>query len=237
MIDLRSQKILVIAPHPDDEVLGCGGFISRAKREGAKAFVLYMTVGDSSDFSRRGFSQARERIREIERVAAFLNLDGYELAFPGNDFHLRLDRLPQKELIDRIERGGKVSLEMLKPSVVLFPPLEDHNQDHRATSQAAVAACRPVPADYKHTAPVVLTYENPNFMWNTAAQIAAGTVSFELAKKDLEQKIGALALYKSQIKNRKGPYSPYAVRALASLRGIQVGKEHAETFLIRRFLV
>ncbi len=79
MFNLKNQKILVIAPHPDDEIFGAGGLIAKAKRLGSKVYVLYMTVGLSKDFSKSGSSTQGERIEEIKNVADFLKLDGWDI--------------------------------------------------------------------------------------------------------------------------------------------------------------
>ena len=88
MINLRDQTLLIIAPHPDDEILGCGGLIKRIKEEGGKVYVLFMTVGTTVDYSSKGKSSYQERIKEIEKVAKFMQYDDYAIAFPGNNHHL-----------------------------------------------------------------------------------------------------------------------------------------------------
>src|SRR4030066_687142 len=138
MITLKNKKLLVVAAHPDDEVYGCGGLISKVKRAGGKAFVLFLTNGTTKDFSPRGKSLETERAKEIGNVAKFLKYDGYKIAFPGDDYHLKLDQIPQKDLIHEIERGERISLETLKPDIVSFHSQEDNNQDHAAVAKAAL---------------------------------------------------------------------------------------------------
>ena len=113
MISFKDQKVLILAPHPDDEVFGAGGLIHRIKREGGKVYILYLTVGTTRDFSKRGGSTEKERVREIEKAAKFLKYDGWKIAFPGNDYHMKLDSVPQLHLINEIERGDKISLEII----------------------------------------------------------------------------------------------------------------------------
>src|SRR3989344_3474180 len=111
MVSLNKETLLVIAAHPDDEVLGCGGLISRVKEGGGKVFVLFLTNGTTADFSGKGISTAAEREEEIKDVSEFLRFDGYRIAFAGNKFHLRLDEaVSQKDLRDEIERG-QISIE------------------------------------------------------------------------------------------------------------------------------
>src|SRR3989344_4705017 len=138
MITLARQRLLVIASHPDDEIFGCGGLIYRIKNEGGKVFVLFLTVGTTKDFSKKGVSTIDERMREIERAAKFLRFDGYRVAFPGNEFHLLLDSLPIKRVIDEIERGPDVSIEAVRPTIIAVPTSFDYNQDHRVANQAVI---------------------------------------------------------------------------------------------------
>lgn len=237
MIDLKDQKVLIVAPHPDDEVFGCGGFIHRVKQAGGKVYVLFMTVGTTKDFSQKGVSMKDERIKEIEQVAEFLAYDGYRIAFPGDEYHLRLDSIPQKDLINEIERGKDISLQELNPTTILIPPPGDYNQDHRAVSYASLTATRPVPSQYKNLQRHVLTYEYPYGAWTYVESLRSPEVFVELQREDLEAKSRAVALYKSQLKTNKGALSVHGMQTLAYLRGVQCGMEAAEAFCVRRVLV
>jgi N-acetylglucosamine malate deacetylase 1 len=73
-MDFSKQKLLVIAPHPDDEVLGCAGLIHRVKSSGGKVYVLIMTVGDEKQYG--GESNADMRVKEVASVMKFLQADG-----------------------------------------------------------------------------------------------------------------------------------------------------------------
>ena len=237
MLNLRNKKILIIAPHPDDEILGAGGLINRAKREGGKVFILYLTVGDTHDFSKNGFSSKDKRIREIKKVSEFLKFDGYKIAFPGDNFHLRLDNMPQKVLINEIERGKDISLEVLKPDFVIAPSNDDYNQDHRAASNALITATRPSPITFKSLQKAVLFYEGPQNSWSNNHGLLMPDLFVELTKNDLEAKIKALSFYKSQIKHPFSTVSPKIVKMFACLRGAQSGVCQAEAFFTRRILV
>lgn len=237
MMNFKDQRVLVLAPHPDDEVLGCGGLISRFKREGAEVFVLYMTVGTTKDFSRKGLSTQDERVKEIEKVAAYLRFDGYRIAFPGDDYHLKLDAVPQKDLINEIERGDDISLEATKPTIVVTPSSFDYNQDHNAVCEATIAATRPTPPKYKAFQPLVLTYELPYGSWTTLDTVPHPSFFVALQEEDLRAKEKALTLYRSQLKNAKGPLSVHGISVLANMRGFQSGVELAEAFFLKRNVV
>lgn len=237
MMSPAQKKLLIVAPHPDDEIFGCGGLIQRIKKGGGKVYVLYLTVGTTKDFSKKGHSTLDERIREIEHVAKLMKFDGYKIAFPGDNHHLQLDALPQKVLINEIERGEKISLEAIQPTTLAIPSAHDYNQDHRAANRASITATRPVPGKYKHFVPTVLEYEFPYFTWTHEVEKPAPNIFVSMNAKALDVKLKALALYKSQMKVKNGPISVEGALALAKMRGIHAGCDAAEAFVLRRAFV
>ena len=230
----QHRTLLIIAPHPDDEIFGCGGLIHRVKNAGGKVYVLYLTVGTTKDFSKKGHSTLDERMKEIAQVAKLMRFDGYRVAFPGDDFHLQLDALPQKKLIHEIERGDGISLEAIRPTTLAIPSSYDYNQDHRAANRAAITATRPVPDQFKHLVPTILEYEFPYFTWTSEAERPSPNVFVKMDEAALKLKLRALALYKSQMKVKHGPISPYGAETLARMRGIHAGAMAAEAFILRR---
>jgi LmbE family N-acetylglucosaminyl deacetylase len=235
MLAVKNQKLLIVAPHPDDEIIGCGGLIAKMKENGGKVYVLFLTVGDTEDFSGDGFSSEKERIREIEAVADYLGYDNYHVAFGGNSHHLRLDQEAQVELISAIERNSPISIEKLKPTIVMFPSVTNYNQDHRAAAQATFAACRPASRRYKHQPQMVFSYEVAADQWNLEKLFVPNFFA-RLTTRQLKKKIAALRLYKSQLRHRANPRSPKALHGLAALRGSQSGFNLAEAFICHRFL-
>ncbi|HYF12856.1 MAG TPA: PIG-L family deacetylase [Candidatus Paceibacterota bacterium] len=241
MLDLKDQRLLVIAPHPDDEIFGCGGLIYRIKQAGGEVFVLYLTVGTTKDYSKNGVSTSDERIEEIKRVAKFMGFDGWRIALPGNDYHLQLDHVPQKILANEIERGevergSTISLQAVKPTILAIPSYFDYNQDHRAANKAATTATRPVPPKYKHLPNTIIEYEFPYSEWSDVER-PSPNLFIDLDKKALKAKLDALKLYKSQLKVQNGPLSLYGVETLARMRGLHSGNSAAEAFVIRRHFV
>lgn len=236
MFSFKNHKLLVIAPHPDDEVLGCGGIIRRIKNEGGRVYVLFLTVGDSFDFSKKGLSTITQRQKEIETVAKFLKFDDYHIAFPGNDYHLKLDMLGQKELMETIERRDSISIEKVKPTIIAFPYPFSYNQDHRIAGSSTHAALRPAPSRFKHFVPIVLSYEYSADHWSLLNHFQPNFF-IPLAKKDLEVKLSALKLYKSQLRFHPNPRSMGSLKALAYLRGSQSSAAASEAFVGHRISI
>lgn len=237
MNDFKNTRLLVIAPHPDDEIFGCGGLIYRVKQAGGKVYVLYLTVGTTKDFSKKKYSTLEERVKEIGEVAKFMRFDGYRIAFPGNYYHLQLDALPQKRIIDEIERGELVSIESVRPNAMAIPSSSDYNQDHRAANSAAITATRPVPSNFKHFVPMVFEYEFPYFTWTSESEKVSPSIFVSLDDKALDAKLEAIKLYKSQLKVKHGALSIHGSEALARIRGVHCGTRAAEAFTLRRIFI
>ena len=237
MISLKNKTLLIIAAHPDDEVLGCGGLISKIKNAGGRVFVLFITNGTTQDFSPIGVSTADERKKEIESVVTFLKIDGYKIAFPGNDYHLQLDRLGQKQLIHEIERGKEISLEEIKPDIIAFHSVNDYNQDHEAVAKAAFSACRPSPKENKFVPNVILSFEESTDFWSLNGQKKLNFF-VELSEEEINNKIKAISLHKSQLKSEKGhPRHLDVIRAIALHRGSAIGKSWAEGYYSHKIIV
>ena len=233
MFKLSEESLLVIAPHPDDEVLGCAGLMSRIKKSGGKVYVLYLTVGTTADYSKTGKSTAADRIKEIERAAAFFELDGYDISFKGNEFHLQLDKLPLHNIINSLEAGTAVSINKIRPTIIATSQLTDYNQDHRACQLAVMAAVRPSPRKMKPYTPVVLGYEFAANGWGISNP-SQPNFYVGLDDRDIGKKIEAMELYESQAREYPHTRSTEVIRSLAILRGSQSGTEFAESYVIYR---
>lgn len=230
MINFHHNTLLVVAPHPDDEVIGCGGLIKKIKETSGAVYVLFLTVGHTDDFSNHGHSNPKERVLEVKKVARMLGIDGWHIAFPGDIFHLKLDQLSQKSIIHAIERGEKISLEKIKPDILAFPMFGDYNQDHRAATEACIAACRPAPHEEKHIPTCILSYESPANSWTYPSVYQKVNFFVELTKSQFESKLEAMNLYESQLRMNNHPRHRDTLRALMELRGADIGVSYAEGY-------
>lgn len=224
----RNDKLLIIAPHADDEVIGCGGLIQKVKNAGGKVFVIFLTNGTTNDFSKERASTARERNIEVENCAEFLEYDGYHIAFEGNDYHLKLDILGQKALMDMIERESPISIEKVKPTIVAFPSINSYNQDHVAAAKAAHASLR-TSSKEKHYIDTVVSYEFPADFWPTSPEPPRNCF-LPLTKKELNIKIEALKIYESQWREFPSSRSEKSLTSLAILRGAECMSDFGEAF-------
>jgi N-acetylglucosamine malate deacetylase 1 len=221
--------ILVVAPHADDEVLGAGGLMAVAASAGWDVHVLFATVSGYRSTQGGEVSSTEARQEEMEEALNVLGAVVQDVMFPGDEEHLRLDTVPQADLIAHIERA----LEAVRPQIAVVPTLGHHHQDHRAVAQACTAALRPAPGGRRPMVPVVLAYGHQEAGWGGSSFDPTVFVDVTL---HLSQKLAALAAYSSQVREPPHPRSTAKVRETCGAWGIQAGVDYAEAFECVRFL-
>lgn len=221
---LKNKRILIVSPHPDDESIGCGGLITKAKEQGNKVFVLYMCVGKCRQLV-TGSTEENVRLKELEDVAKEGNFK-HKMLFIGDEF-MRLDSLPQKSLIDPIED----TIQDFKPDIICIPSLESYDQDHRATHCACITALRPTPKEIRHFVPTVLVYEEP-YTW-TIGETFKPNFYIDITGYE-KNKTKLMQLYKSQ--SREPPFSRSEENLIAhmTVRGSEIGVKSAEAYILLR---
>ena len=233
VMNSRNQKVLVVAAHPDDEVLGCGGTISRHADFGDQVQVLVVAEGATSRH------QDRDRVQVVDELSALaqgaqmagsiLGAAGVELLdLPDN----RLDSLDRLDLIKRIEER----VDHHNPSCVYVHHAGDVNVDHRRLHEAVVTACRPSPG---HVVKRLLSFEVAS---STEWQVPGSAPAFQPnwfvdISTQWERKREALEAYASEMRSWPHARSLEAVEHLARWRGAQVGVEAAEAFCLLRQLL
>jgi LmbE family N-acetylglucosaminyl deacetylase len=233
---LRDQRLLVISVHPDDEVLGCGGLMKKVKDLGGEVYVLYVVAGPGPRQYDEEHPQTKmeQRLEEIAAVAQYLGVDDYVVALEGEEYQLRLNALPQERLVNIIESDTRVSLNNIQPSIVAIPAPNHYHQDHQPVFEAAFAACRPIPPHLKPFQNVVLCYEQPSYGWSVNRLQPNFYVDIT---QQLDAKIEALKLHRSQLRRGLHVRAPENVRRIAEVRGREVAVPAAEAFITYRVLV
>ncbi len=224
-------RVLVIAPHADDEVLACGGLLARLADQGTAVRVQFMTVDGFHHYGTDGGTTYDERLDEIDQVAKLLDFD-WDIAYGDRDLIEQLDTVPKRDLVDLFEKR----MNEFRPELVLIPSGADYDQDHVATFETAVAALRPIaPVFGKWLVPHVLVYESPKILWWVDA-IPRPEVFLDVTEV-IDRKLAALAAYRSQARPSPHIRSPESVTALSCLRGKEIGVEHAEAFKVLRSIL
>jgi len=220
---MSSNKMLVIAPHPDDEVLGCGGTIVKHAKNGNEVYLCVVTKGYTPDWSEEFL---KNRPKEIEKANKILGIKKtHFLDYPT----VKLDTIPQKELNEAI---SKVVNEV-KPDILCIPHKGDVNKDHRLVFEASLVATRPA----NHKVKKILSYETLSETdWGQPIEPFVPNVYVDISET-LGKKIEAMKAYGSELKQYPHPRSLEIIEALAKKRGSEVGVKFAEAFMLIREIV
>lgn len=219
------KKILIIAAHADDEVLGIGGSIYRWVTEGKSVACIFVADGESSR------SQAQSRIEQrTQQSLAAARILGHKvlgnLSLPDN----QLDQVPLLELAQLIEP----IIDDFQPDTVLTHSANDLNVDHRRTLEAVFTACRPQPmtsvkriASFEVLSATGWLPSMPEFQPNYFIPLTDG---------QWQKKLSALQCYENELRPYPHVRSLTSINALTQLRGSIVGVERAEALHIHRWI-
>lgn len=217
------MKTIVIAPHPDDEVLGAGGTLFRRKAEGAElAWLIVTSISTTMGWSEEKVARRSQEIKKIASLFGFSEV--FELNFPT----ARLDQIPISDLVAGISDAFK----RFEPTEVFLPHPSDVHTDHRIVFDAAASCTK----WFRYSSVKrVLAYE-------TLSESDFGLVAsprftpnyFVDIEPFLEHKLQAMAVYESELDDFPFPRSYEAIRALATLRGAASGSKAAEAFELFR---
>lgn len=223
------MKFLVLAAHPDDEVLGCGGTIARLSQEGHQVTIAILGEGITSRFKRRkdGSKSSIKTLKNASKNAVSKlgasNLISLDL--PDN----RFDSLDLLDIIKLVED----LIEKVNPDCIFTHHGGDLNIDHRVVFQATITAARPLP-DSRVKA--IYTYEIPSstdWSFQQFNPSFAPNLFFDISKT-IQQKIKALMFYELENRLYPHPRSPQAIKIIAQRWGTQIGVDSAEAFEIIR---
>jgi len=227
----KNDKILVIAAHPDDEVIGCGGTILKAINEGAIVSVLFLGEGVSTRFpnnekSKECLKAIKFREKSATNCLKILGIKDYDF-----NYYLctKFDTYPIIDFVRLIEKKIKI----FKPNIVFTHNDNEVNIDHIIANRATEIACRPL---ISNTVKSVYTFE----------AVCSGNFKFDKKfnpnlyidiKKYFKKKIIALKCYRDEIKSYPFPRSIQGIEIQAKYRGLQSGLEYSEAFKIERKII
>lgn len=217
------SKAVVIAPHPDDETLGCGGTIAKLVNLGIEVSILIVSGHLPPLYCEESFSKT---LKEAENAFKILGVKNYKfLKIPATYVHT----IPVAELNGKINQFVKEQ----NPEMILLP-FPDRHIDHRVIFDASVVASRPVGEKFPK---IVLSYETlSETHWNVPSIEPSFNPEFFINIDDfINKKINALKSYKSQILDSPSR-SLDACTALAKFRGSQNGCAYAEAFKVVRII-
>jgi LmbE family N-acetylglucosaminyl deacetylase len=216
------MKVLVVAAHPDDEVLGCGGAIYSLQKSGHEVRVLILAEGQTSrGKNRNALSELHKNAATSAKILGIKHLHLEKL--PDN----RMDELALMDVIKVVE----FQIEKYRPYLIFTHHPGDLNIDHGITFRAVITAARPME---ESSVQAVMTFEVPSSTEWSFQQI--GPVFqpnyFIDVTKSLDKKLAAMKAYKSELRNFPHPRSLEVIQASAIKWGASVGMNAAEAFQI-----
>ena len=217
------MRVLVFAPHPDDEVIGIGGTIAKRAAAGDEVYVCIVTKGCAPLFASEGVEQVRRECRAADGLLGVK--ETVFLDFPA----VMLETVPRYELNGRIAE----LVQRVKPDEVYLPHRGDMQQDHVIVTDAAMVALRP---KYEHTVKRIYCYETLSETgWNIPnAENEFIPNVYEDISGQLDKKLDAMRIFRSQLAAFPNARSVEAISALAVFRGTTVGVAAAEAFSLVR---
>lgn len=220
------QNILVVAPHCDDEILGCGGIMSKYILQGKTIYVAIVTnghLGAPELFKKEGTEKVRAEAVEAHKMLGVS--DTFFLDFPAP----RLDTIPSYKLSLKISEIIKKQ----EIDTLYVPHRGDIHKDHGITYQASLVAARPI---NNCTVKAIYAYETlSETEWAPPlGDDAFIPTVFEDITGHIENKKKAFACFTTQAKEFPHPRSPRTIEVLSNFRGATVGVENAEAFMLIR---
>ena len=215
------KKILVIAPHADDEVLGCGGYLLHEHGRGSEIVVVYGAIGGRCDSVLQNY---KERYAEAQKLNQVLGTKHWFVLYRDQDAYL--DKIPDADVISAFD----LIIDKFQPEE-LFINYSSHHQDHRKMYQCAMASLR-LREGYRPN--LVALYEYP-FIGGNHDVINGGRWYHDISDV-IDRKIDLFGIYGSQVKNAPSPLNEKGIRSLAGMRGMECGCEYAEMFYVQKMM-
>jgi len=225
----ENKTILIVAAHPDDEVLGCGGTIARLIKEGFEVYTLILGEGITSRDDMRDRKRREEEITELKGEAKEANKilgvkEVFFYDFPDN----RFDTVPFLDIVKVIEKVKN----SINPEIIFTHYEMDLNIDHQITYRAVITATRPLKEE---TVKEIYSFEIPSSTeWRYPLNFSPD-VFFDISTT-IDIKIKALEKYKTELKKYPHSRSLEGVKLIAKNWGIKVGLEYVEAFKVVRIL-
>lgn len=226
-----AKKVLVIAAHPDDEVLGCGATMAKHVQNGDEVNVAILVEGITSRDTVRDRDKKHKQLLELQQSSKMANaILGVSTVIFGEFPDNRMDSLNLLDVVKVVEE----LIEKVNPDVVYTHYHGDLNIDHQIVNRAVITACRPIPGQKKRT---ILFFEvNSSTEWQISSSVFSPNWFVDVSKT-LQLKKRALQAYKSEMRDWPHARSIESIEYLAKWRGATIGVEAAEAFSLGRHVI
>lgn len=209
------KKILVIVPHADDEVLGCGGYLLHNK-DRAEILIVVGTVGGED--KRQDY---KTRINELDLVCKELNAT-YMVLFPNHD--AKLDIVPSYLITSKID----AIIDDFKPNEI-FLSYKSRHQDHIKMYDCGMASFRL----REGWLPELIALMEYPFISDSLEPVKGGRMYHDISD-NMEEKLSLFNMYASQIRKKPSPLNDDGIRKFSAVRGMEIGVDYAEMFYVQK---
>jgi N-acetylglucosamine malate deacetylase 1 len=221
-----SKNVLVVAAHPDDEVLGCGGTIAKHVGHGDNVHVAFMTngVGSRHKMSREDIEKRSQSAQKSANTLGILSIKSFD--FPDN----KMDVIPLLDIVQAIESV----IDKFRPEIIYTHHVGDLNIDHQITHNAVMTACRPQP---EFCVKEVFTFEVPSSTeWQAPQYLPFVPNMFIDISEQIEIKKIALKFYGDEMRLPPHSRSIKNILRINAYRGNSMGVSYAEAFMVNRII-
>ena len=224
-----NRRVLVVAAHPDDEVLGCGGTVAKLANNGCEIFTLILGTGIASRYETGQSEKAEREIEKLRDAMYEANaIIGVKKVFTGDFPDNKFDTAALLNLIKAVERIKKE----VRPDIIFTHYKNDLNIDHQITYKAVITSARPLPGE---TVREIYSFEVPSSTeWNYPLSFSP-EVFFDITET-IELKTKALGAYESELRDFPHPRSINGIKVNSQYRGMAAGMLYAEAFKAVRII-
>lgn len=212
------NKILVVAVHPDDETLGCGGTLLKHKANGDKIhWLICTTLNKNHDYY-------QNRKKEINKVSKIFNFDSvYNLQFETT----KMDQYNMNEIIEKISKV----INKVKPNIIYLPFMQDVHTDHKKIFEASYSCTKSFRYPFIKKIYMMETLSETDFAPSIRKDSFTPNTFVDISKY-INKKIQIMKVYKSEFNKHPFPRSEKSIKALATFRGSTSGFKFAESFIL-----
>jgi LmbE family N-acetylglucosaminyl deacetylase len=216
------NRVLIVAPHPDDETLGAGGTLLKHRARGDEInWLIFTNMSTAGGWSNEAISQ---RKKEIEMVC-----DSYQFSSVHNlDYHAaELDLVPMRELIDSV----CVVMKNIQPNILYVHNRSDIHSDHKKAFEAVYTCTKRFQSEFIRDVIMYETASQTELIPALPEYVFNPNLFIDITEY-FEKKLEIFGLYKSEVANSIGGRSLEGVRALARYRGSRINRKYAESFQV-----
>ena len=216
-----SQSILVVAVHPDDETLGCGGTLLRLREEGAQIHWMIVTAMTADcGFNPQVIARRDDEIEAVTQMYGFSSV--HRLGFPTT----RLDEIPVSQLVTAMSKV----FQFVQPNQVFLPYQHDVHTDHQHAFAAAYSCTKTFRYPSVRKVMMMETLSETDFAQSAGGGFVPNT--FVDISEQFESKLQILRIFHDELRPHPFPRSEKSMEALAILRGSAAACKYAESFLL-----